>query len=205
MRTWTDEEIGSWLKKEAKPKGSFVKVDIPNAYRTLNALGSFFKYKKHEWIAICFLDEAFACRLIWFNKGPDRRSVGSFLSIGKAVREVAPEVRARHLLIAHNHPLSSYDIPDYGWRSMNIAASYAHKDAITEFSEKDLETGDSEANACRQAGLGFAQAVLVAGDIKLEGDKEIVDNFRAFKPATMGCLVALMLVPWRSLVQNLAG
>jgi hypothetical protein len=46
-------EVGEFLKKQANPDGgNFVTVNLNNAFETVQSLGYFFRYKKHDWLAI---------------------------------------------------------------------------------------------------------------------------------------------------------
>ena len=132
-------------------------------------------------IAICFLDEHFICKLLWFKKGHDHTSVYFGMSAEEAVN-IAYNQDSKYILVVHNHPLSSLDMPDYGSRRNNIQASYAYKEAILDFSDTDLNTANYWSMRCREANLGYAQAVLVAGDIKISGDEQLVNNFSVNKP-----------------------
>ena len=179
--------LGTALKKEAKASGSFVQVDVANVYDTLAALSHFFYRKKHEWMAICFLDKGFSCRLIWFNKGPSHTMVPMGLS-AEDIIAAARNIDARHVVVAHNHPISSYDMPDYGTRRMNIQASRARKRAILGFSDMDTSLDLVLEPSLREEGIGYAAAVFVAGEYKLHGDDCLLENYNANRPKA--CFIA---------------
>lgn len=106
-----------------------MEVNISNVYNLLQSLSYFFYRKKHEWCAVCFLDKDFNCNnTIWFNKGPDNRSVTFLLPINQIITK-AKRLNAHYIITMHNHPLSVSDIPSYGTRSANIRVSV--KNTIT--------------------------------------------------------------------------
>jgi hypothetical protein len=171
-----NKQLGKMLKKQAKPSGNLVFVEIQNVYNTLDTLATFFYQKKHEWIAICFFDEQFTCKLIWFNKGENRSKVTLELSIDNAIN-IASQHNCRYIIAVHNHPLSSFDIPDLGSRRANIYASYAQKEAISYFSDTDMKTYHLWEESCCEKQIGYADVLLVAGDIKIIGNSELIANF----------------------------
>ncbi|MDD2402121.1 MAG: hypothetical protein PHI90_07330 [Clostridia bacterium] len=171
-----NQQLGEWLKKRAKASGNYVSVEIDNVYNTLEALATFFYMKKHEWIAICFLDENFICKSIWFNKGMDHTQVHLGISVQEAVSH-AKEIRCSFIITAHNHPISSFDRPQYNTRRENIAASYALKEAQFAFSETDETTATFWGTYLNSRKIGYAEVVLVAGDKLIQGDEEIINNF----------------------------
>ncbi len=174
-------DLGRQLKSLAKPAGNFVKVNIANVYDTLETLSTFFYSKKHEWVAICFLDEQHACKLIWFNKGPNHRTVPLKLSPQQAF-EVGGQIGTKSIIVAHNHPMSSQDIPDYGMRSLNIQASYEHKVQILDFSDADLSLRTNWRGFLETKGLSHADAVFVAGTYTINGHEHIIYNYNLCKP-----------------------
>lgn len=172
------QRLGDYFKKQAKPSGNYVNIEIDNVYETLRALAAFFYRKKHEWVAICFLNANFVCKSIWFNKGSDHTQA----RLGLTVQDVgnrAEALKCKYVIIAHNHPISSFNMPRHSTRRENIAASYAQKELQFGFSATDRRTGETWRAYLVSRNIGFAQAVIVAGDILLEGNEEIIDNFRS--------------------------
>ena len=57
--------------------GEFVDCDFH--YREMpSRVASLLKFKKHEWIVVAFIS-SLRVRRLWWNKGPDRTQVRSFL------------------------------------------------------------------------------------------------------------------------------
>lgn len=175
-----NRQLANRLKKVAKPSGKLHAVEIYNVYNTLDTLAWFFYQKKHEWGAICLLDEHFICRFIWFIKGENRFSVNQGITAEEII-DIALQNSCKYIITAHNHPVSSLDRPDYGSRRANIYASYAHKEAVLEFSDIDYNTAEHWLEQCHTRQIGFADALLVARDVKLRGDNELVENYRMNK------------------------
>lgn len=167
-----NEATGKGLKKLARARGNFVKVNISNLYNALDTLSYFFYRKKHEWIAICFIDEDFFCRLIWFNKGVNHQAVNIELPLEEAV-VVARENNIKYIVLSHNHPVSSYDLPDYGSRRLNIQASYELKAGLLGFSAQDKISGAHWQSVFNEAGIGYADAVFAAGNYEISGDSQL--------------------------------
>lgn len=190
---------GKDLKEKAKPTGNFVPVEIDNVYELCQVMGEFFYGKKHEWIAVCFLDENFRCKLIWFNKGADHRSVPLLITPGEAI-SIAKSNHLKYLIIMHNHPLSSKIIPDYGSRRRNIEARYFYKEQLRDFSGADKAAARFWSDSLKMEGIGYADVVFVAGDYRIEGDKEIIDNLKSNRPfleklgTSGGCLSWTLLI-----------
>lgn len=172
------EALGNELKKKARAEGNFVPVNIKNVYHLLETLSVFFYRKHHEWSAICFLKQDFLCNRIWFNKGPNRTIVQRGLQPEEVVTK-ASKLDTQYIIVAHNHPVSSKDLPDYGSRSANIQASYDLKEQQFGFSAQDNLTFDYYSEYISQVGLGYADAVFVAGDYQIYGDEAIIDNFNS--------------------------
>ena len=88
-------------KKAMKSQGEFVVCDLQ--YRDApSRIAGLLKYKKHEWIVIVFIN-SFHIRCLWWNKGPDRTQVWSFLqdhSLKSAIKSFDSDAIA----IFHNHP-----------------------------------------------------------------------------------------------------
>lgn len=180
--------LGAHFKAVAKAKGGFVKTDIPSVYDTLQALAYFFYMKKHEWIALCFFDPKFTCKLIWFNKGPNRAMVPSHLPPEMA-SETGKGLGILAVVLAHNHPVSSFDMPDYGSKSLNIEAAREHKVQLLGFSDIDLSSRQLWQASFSAKSIAYAEAVFVAGSYMLEGHKSITENHDKSKPK-QGCFVA---------------
>ncbi len=88
-------------KKAMKRHGEFVSCDLGYSDAPASIAG-LLKYKKHEWIVIAFIN-SFHVRHLWWNKGPDRTMVWSFLrdhSLKNAIRSLRPD----SIAILHNHP-----------------------------------------------------------------------------------------------------
>jgi len=183
-----NEITGKELKKFAKARGNFVKTNIHNLYNTLDVLAHFFYRKKHEWIAICFIDEDFFCKLIWFNKGANHKTANIELPLNEAVA-VAKKNNIKYVVLSHNHPVSSYDLPDYGSRRLNIQASYDLKAGLLGFSDQDKISGAHWRSIFNEAGVRYADAVFVAGNYQINGDSQIVENYNQNKPA-IGCFIS---------------
>lgn len=60
------------------------------------------KHKKHEWVAVGFADEN-SVKATWFNKGPNKTSVGLYLSPENIVAH-CKDFDCKLVLILHNHP-----------------------------------------------------------------------------------------------------
>lgn len=187
--------LGNALKRIAKASGNFVQVDIVNVYNTLDTLSRFFHGKKHEWIAICFLDENFTCNLIWFNKGSTHQEVSIGLSPLEAIKK-AQEYGHKYIIVAHNHPISSHDLPNYGRRKLNIQASYAHKRALLNFSNQDISSGSKWVDILSKEGIAYVETVFVAGTYKTYGDRGLIDNYNMNKPKA--CFIATSVFGQRS-------
>ncbi len=138
-------------------------------------------------MAVGFLDAECRCRLVWLNKGPNHRRVPLVLSQDEVVT-TAKNKGARFVLLAHNHPISSFDRPNYKTRRMNIQASRALKRAQSRFSEADDAFGAAIRLRLEAEGIGLAEAVIIAGTAVLRGDEQVIQNYQAHKPAV--CFVA---------------
>ena len=196
----TNESIGKELKKFAKARGNFVKVDIQNVHNCLNSLSYFFYRKKHEWIAICFIDQEFICKLIWFNKGHNYQAATIDLPIIDAI-EVAKKNNIKYIVLSHNHPVSSNYLPDQGSRRANIQASYALKSGLLGFSQQDKISGSYWQNTLQENEIGYADALFVAGNYKIIGDTNLIDNYNQNKP-TFGCYISTQLFGMHSYETN---
>lgn len=188
------ESYGKRLKKSAKAKGNFVSVDIYNVYNLLHTLSYFFYKKHHEWVAISFLNENFKCNKIWFNKGPDHTNVSLNLD-PKEIIEYAERFNSKYIIISHNHPASSKLIPNYKTKHENIQANKRLQKELFDFSDQDLKSANVYNSYIDKAGLGFAEAVFVAGDYKISGNKKLVDNFSENNTSqNIGCLTTSLVI-----------
>jgi len=176
------EEVGKNLKNIADPNGIFVDINkynesnFSNVYDLLQTLLYFFKWKKHEWIAFCFLDESFNCKSIWFNKGDDNEHVSPKISVDELI-EKAKNVNAKYIVRAHNHPASGNMTPNYRSKYDNIRANKQLQDNLTNFSDQDLNSYEYFEQKFNNKGILFADSVLVSGNqYKYFGANEIVKN-----------------------------
>ena len=200
LNEMNNEATGKELKKLARARGNFVKVNIPNFYNTLDTLSYFFYRKKHEWIAICFIDNEFLCRLIWFNKGTNHQAANIELSVEEAI-EVARKNDINYIVLSHNHPVSSYGLPDYGSRRLNIQASYDLKAGLLGFSDQDKISGAYWQNVLNETGIRYADAVFVAGTYKISGDSQLIENYNQNKPSS-GCYISTAIFGGHSYETN---
>lgn len=191
-----NEAIGKELKRLAKSHGNFIHVDIADIYNTLDTLSYFFYRKKHEWIAICFIDEEFICRLIWFNKGVSRQATHIGLSPEEAITQ-SENHNTKYIILAHNHPVSSFDLQDYGSRRLNIQASYDLKAGLLDFSEQDKISGNMWYSTLDEKGIRYADAVFVAGEYKISGNAELIENYEGSKPSSR-CFISTSIFGERS-------
>ena len=168
---------GKRLKKKAKSKGNFVSVNIPNSYALMETLAHFFYQKHHEWAAICFLDSTYSCKKIWFNKGPDHTTVSLGLTPEQIVNK-ASNIKAQNIIIAHNHPVSSKDMPNYTSKSASIRAQKQLKRQQFGFSPQDKLSGAHYDAELTTKELNVAEAVFVAGSYQIEGEAKIVDTYK---------------------------
>ena len=91
-------------KKSMPPTGGLIRIEYALS-ETPPVLASLLKYKKHEWIMIAFEKDK-KVDLVWMNKGHDRTSVGSLISIDR-VKQLCAESGYNSVLIFHNHPNSN--------------------------------------------------------------------------------------------------
>ena len=81
--------------------GEFVDCDFH--YREAPArVASLLKFKKHEWIVVAFISSLLVRRL-WWNKGPDRTQVRSFLE-DDLLKDVIRALGSDAIAVLHNHP-----------------------------------------------------------------------------------------------------
>lgn len=170
------EDIGNKLKKKANSDGKVVSVRINNLYGLLQSLSRFFYRKHHEWVALAFVREDYSTRKIWFNKGSSHDEVQYGLDPPELLK-YARRFNADLVIDGHNHPVSSKDIPDYGSRRANIAASYRQKEAQFGFSDTDDMSTSNYATFLEDHGIKHADVVYVAGDYQIRGEQEVIDRF----------------------------
>jgi len=170
------EGIGNRLKKKADSDGKIVSVRINNLYGLLQSLSRFFYRKHHEWIALAFVREDYSTRKIWFNKGSNRKHAQYGLDPPELLK-YARRFDAELIIDGHNHPVSSKDIPDYGSRRANIAATYRQKEASFGFSDTDNASTANYSTFLEDHGIKHADVVYVAGDYQIRGDQEVIDRF----------------------------
>lgn len=88
-------------KKAMKSQGEFVSCAM-DYYDAPARIAGLLKYKKHEWIVVAFITSKRALRL-WWNKGPDRTQVWSFLR-DHPFRSTIEALQPDTIAILHNHP-----------------------------------------------------------------------------------------------------
>jgi hypothetical protein len=138
----------------------------------------FFYRKKHEWFAVCFFDENFICRWIWIEKGHDRFSVTPKLFIEESIN-FSNHNGLKYAILAHNHPLSSLDLPKYG---NYINASYEYKKQSLAFSRADKQLFENWKELCGINNIEISHSLFVAGEIKIAGNYKILNNYNLNKP-----------------------
>lgn len=90
------------LKITVKADGDFIKSPYSSRKDFLDYMGHFFKYKKHEWIFIAFMQHGIVDKF-WLNKGFDNRSVSYFLD-DIDIKNICKTNSYNHILVGHNHP-----------------------------------------------------------------------------------------------------
>jgi hypothetical protein len=177
----TSQEIGDYLKSNAKSSGGFIPIYIQSAYHTIDGLTHFFFQKKHEWFAVCFLDRFFQCHAIWLEKGKDYSSVSPKLSVSLAIK-FANLNNFKHIVSSHNHIVTSGDISYYRSHGTNIFLLENRRQLYLKYSKADKEYSDSFVKECDKEGLNSVFSVIVGGEIYLEGHQSILDNIEQNKP-----------------------
>ena len=97
----SEQRVNPNQKKAMRPKGQFVRCDL-NYNMAPAWIAAMLKYKKHEWIVIGFIC-SFRVRMLWWNKGPNRATVWSFLS-GRNLDAVIEKLKPDAIAVLHNHP-----------------------------------------------------------------------------------------------------
>jgi hypothetical protein len=174
-------DVGEYLKVQAKAPYSFIDVSIKNAYSTIDSLSYFFYNKKHEWIAICFLDIDFKCHKIYVEKGEDNSMVSPKITITKAMY-YAKKNKFCYIIFAHNHTLKPQILSHDGRRIVNIGTGEIGKKARLRFSESDKEVFKDWLEESRKYGIALAFCVFVAGSYHVEGSRDILKNISFNKP-----------------------
>ncbi len=88
-------------KKAMRSEGEFIGCDV--RFTDLPArVAGLLKYKKHEWIVVAFV-RSFRASMLWWNKGPDRYTVASFLEMGSLL-DATRTFRSDTIVVFHNHP-----------------------------------------------------------------------------------------------------
>jgi len=96
--------VNKKFKKQMNPNGSFYEID-KKLYDFPSIAAGLLKYKKHEWIIVAFEKDK-TIVTCWLNKGFDRSSVSSYLSVNN-MTNVAKRNFYSSVLIFHNHPNSN--------------------------------------------------------------------------------------------------
>lgn len=174
-------EVSEFLKKHANPNGNFVTVNLINAYETIQSLGLFFRYKKHEWLAICFLAADFKCKKIYFEKGEDNSGISVKLKINKAV-QYAINNQMKYIIVAHNHPLSSIGIASDGQSMVKYRTDFHGRKELLNFSQSDKEYLKDWLAHCERVNIGMAFSVAVSGKMFFEGDLNVLNNISKNDP-----------------------
>ncbi|HEY8468961.1 MAG TPA: hypothetical protein VIL18_04930 [Longimicrobiales bacterium] len=174
------EATGHWLRQRVAECGQFVAVRIPNVYDTVQTLAAFFRGQQREWVAVCLLDEAFVCNLIWVNGG-ELDQVRIRFGVETFVRGISPYVGARHIIVAHNHPIPSL-APGDRRRRGGARPDHADLERLTAFSEQDHSGSEAWRSYCRLHGLGHAEVLYASRNILIGGDRALVDEWRAHRP-----------------------
>lgn len=89
------------FKKRMNSSGKFYNIN-ETLYNFPSTAAALLKYKKHEWIIMGFEKDK-RIDLIWLNKGFDRASVSSYLSLSN-ITYTAKSSDYTSVLIFHNHP-----------------------------------------------------------------------------------------------------
>jgi len=174
-------DIGEYLKVHVKPPHCFIDVSIKNAYNTIDSLSYFFYNKKHEWIAICFLDFNYNCQKIYFEKGKNNSVVIPKITTDKVLR-YASKNNYKNIIIAHNHTVKPFILSVDGKQKINIGTGLRGKRERLRFSEGDKEVYQNWLRESEKYGISLVFSVVVAGEFYLEGYKNILRNISYHKP-----------------------
>jgi len=130
-------------KKAMRGQGEFVVCDLH--YRDApSRIAGLLKYKKHEWIVIAFIN-SFHIHCLWWNKGPDRTQVWSFLQ-DHSLKSAINSFDSDSIAILHNHPN-----PDPSRYRMDIP------------SEADLHSADFYDEKFSQEGISLLEFICERG------------------------------------------
>jgi hypothetical protein len=138
-----ERSVNSEFKKRMKPTGKFYQIN-ENLFQFPSTAAALLKYKKHEWCIIAFEKDK-KVFLIWVNKGPDRTTVSSLISL-KNIAKVANENDTTSVLAFHNHPN-----PDPNYVS------------CTQPSQQDLQTAKVRSSVLNQNNLNLLSFVCERG------------------------------------------
>lgn len=171
---------GNRLRLHAVREGRFIAVRISNVYDTVQALASFLRDQQREWVAVCLLDEALVCHLIWVNGGGVDQ-VRIRFGVEAFVHGVSPFVGARNIIVAHNHPTP---LPGSALRRLLVMPRKAHAtiERLTVFSRQDVAGAEAWRTYCRSNGLGYAEVLVTDRNILISGEQELVDDLLAHRP-----------------------
>jgi len=131
------------FKKRMNPNGTFYRMS-ESVSRFPAVAAALLKYKKHEWIIVAF-EKDNKVELIWLNKGFDRSSVSSYLSMENTTK-TAEQENQKSVLIFHNHP--------------NINPNYYD---CKKPSEKDITSANELAQVLNPKGINLLEFVCERG------------------------------------------
>ena len=170
----------------SKASGDFISIYLQSAYHTLDVLAHFFFAKKHEWFAICFLDDYFQCHAIWLEKGPDNLGVSVIISKETAIN-FAKLNNFTNIILAHNHIVTSDDLSFYKSKGINMnPLTENRRKQYLRLSEADKNYSRMWLLECEKNNLGFVSSVITAGEFYTEGHQKILNNIAANKPIVRG-------------------
>ncbi len=168
--------VNKEFKKRMNPNGTFYRIN-ESLFDFPAIAAALMKYKKHEWIIIAFEKDK-KIDLIWLNKGFDRSSVSSYLSVEDIIKKVKQENKLS-VLRFHNHP--------------NINPNYVD---CSRPSAQDINLANEFAQILNQNGLNLLEFVCERGKhykyfssysnsffplCKIINDLEIENNISKFK------------------------
>lgn len=171
---------GEWLKQQVATEGRFVAVRLSGVHDTVLTLASFFRGQQREWVAVCLLDDAHTCHLIWLNGG-SRHEVRVRFGVETFVHRISPYVGTRNILVAHNHPVPASD-SRLRFASFTRWATRFNIGPLSRFSELDRASAEAWRSYCRSNGLGYAEVLYVDRSILIKGNQALVDDWRAHCP-----------------------
>ena len=119
----SEQRVNPSQKKAMRSDGQFVRCDLD--YNTAPAwVAAMLKYKKHEWIVMGFI-RSFRVKMLWWNKGPNRATVRSFLhgrNLDAAIEKLKPDA----IVVLHNHPNPNPSVYSMNRASRQDLKSAAH-------------------------------------------------------------------------------